>query len=199
MKSQNGAHPGVCRYLAGWEWRSRLHASFCTGANCLWRYRMLFPSGSGKGPQMKWKYWLCVIGVQQQGYISSVRVNCHLNSFSTTTDTLNIALGGLPLGTTFLSPTSPSRSLLFCSFFLSILSPNLCDGRGGDERLGSFALQLGEGSLLPAEVAVSPVWLSRLQFIAHMLVVFVGSSVVSTLSLRYKCICAEGGPVWAIM
>lgn len=76
--------PGLCPHLADLCRRSRLHASLCTSVNCLWRHQMLFVSCTGKGPQMKWKYWLCVIEAQQQGYISSIRVNCHLNSLSTT-------------------------------------------------------------------------------------------------------------------
>lgn len=80
--NHNIVKPGLCQYLADLWCRSRRHASFGTSANCLWRHRMLFLSCSVKGPQMKWKYWLCAIGVQHQGYIS--RVNCHLNSLRST-------------------------------------------------------------------------------------------------------------------
>lgn len=42
-----------------------------------------------KGSQMKWKYWLCVIGVKQQGYISCIRVDFYSNTCSAETDLLN--------------------------------------------------------------------------------------------------------------
>lgn len=45
----------------------------CHCAVCWWRDRTLFMSCSDKDTEMKWKYWLCVIQMQQQGYIHSIR------------------------------------------------------------------------------------------------------------------------------
>lgn len=72
---------------------------------------MLFVCCIGKEPQMKWKYWLCNRDATTR-YVSSMRVNCHLNSLSENDafTEYSLVLESIPTVNLFFIWPPPSKS-----------------------------------------------------------------------------------------